>query len=434
MKRLFILLISFVMLASCATSDAGNADSSTGSNGTAQPEASGSGVNEFAGTTIRISDPRFSAGTELITSDPSRYVIGGLFDYTKLSQLSGMDLEVHGFTDENRTLKILAGDKDIDVYFFFHDDAKYILDNNLVSPIDSDIIDEFNSKTFDCLQDVCVDKSGNTIMMPLEYSIFSLFVPKQAVEELGLTAQDIEYWEDFYNYLTDYNGPRKSYGNGMVLFYLIEMQYHYYHCDLDNGEFDYDNEDFRRLYETLLGNWVFDGQSYNQPYFLNVPLNNFDPDENLFDLNGISRYLSLSDPENNEMRAQEFVTFPVPKYDEKVEKNMLSVASFAYINPYSENKEAAVKLLETIAENYYSIVSSNCAYFIFSDTSMYPKAIDTESQLFKDFIAMSDNSEILFYDFNDVVSEIDHEYTCMELTLDEAIEERTRVVDIKLNE
>ena len=73
------------------------------------------------------------------------------------------------------------------------------------------------------------------------------------------------------------------------------------------------------------------------------------------------------------MRAQEFMTFPVPKYDEKVEKNMLSVASFAYINPYSENKEAAVKLLETIAENYYSIVSSNCAYFIFSDTSMYPR-------------------------------------------------------------
>ena len=47
---------------------------------------------------------------------------------------------------------------------------------------------------------------------------------------------------------------------------------------------------------------------------------------------------------------------------------------------------------------------------------------------------MSDNSEMLFYDFNDVVSEIDHEYAYKELTLDEAIEERTRVVDIKLNE
>ena len=115
MKRLFILLISFVMLASCATSDAGNADSSTGSNGTAQPEASGSGVNEFAGTTIRISDPLFSAGAELITPDPSHYRVGGLFDYTKLSQLSGMNIEVHGFTDENRTLKILAEDSDIDI-------------------------------------------------------------------------------------------------------------------------------------------------------------------------------------------------------------------------------------------------------------------------------------------------------------------------------
>ena len=434
MKKLILVLLSLLMLVSCTASDTENTPSSGSTGDTVQPESSDSGDNEFAGMTVRVSDPLFSAGAELITPDPSHYRVGGLFDYTKLSQLSGMNIEVHGFTDENRTLKILAEDSDIDIYFFFHDDAKYILDNNLVSPIDSDIIDEFNSKTFEALQKVCVDENGNTVMMPLEYSILSLFVPKQAVEELGLTAQNIEYWEDFYNYLTNYNGPRKSYGNGFNLFHLIEMQYHYYNCDLENGEFDYDNEDFRRLYETLLGNWVFDGQSYNQPYFLNVPLNKFDPDENLFDLNGISRYLSLSDPENNEIRAQEFVTFPVPKYDEKVEKNMLSVASFAYINPYSENKEAAVKFLETIAENYYSIVSSNCAYFIFSDTSMYPEAIDTESQLFKDFIAMSDNSEILFYDFNDVVSEIDYEYTCMELTLDEAIEERTRVVDIKLNE
>ena len=434
MKRLFILLISFVLLASCATSDAGNADSSTGSNGTAQPEASGSGDNEFAGMTVRVSDPLFSAGAELITPDPSHYRVGGLFDYTKLSQLSGMNIEVHGFTDENRTLKILAEDSDIDIYFFFHDDAKYILDNNLVAPIDSDIIDEFNSKTFEALQKVCVDENGNTVMMPLEYSILSLFVPKQAVEELGLTAQNIEYWEDFYNYLTNYNGPRKSYGNGFNLFHLIEMQYHYYNCDLENGEFDYDNEDFRRLYETLLGNWVFDGSGYDPPYFLNIHLNNYDPDENLFDLNVISSYLSLFDSENNEMRSQEFVTFPVPKYDENVEKNLVTMAAFAYINPYSENKEAAVKLLETIAENYFSIISRNCMYFIFSDTSMYPETIDTESQLFKDFIAMSDNSEMLFYDFNDVVSEIDHEYAYKELTLDEAIEERTRVVDIKLNE
>ena len=100
MKRLFILLISFVLLASCATSDAGNADSSTGSNGTAQPEASGSGDNEFAGMTVRVSDPRFLPGVELITSDPGFYTVGGFFDYTKLSQLSGMDLEVHGFTEE----------------------------------------------------------------------------------------------------------------------------------------------------------------------------------------------------------------------------------------------------------------------------------------------------------------------------------------------
>lgn len=80
MKRLFILLISFVLLASCATADTVGDSLPDGSDGTAKPESSGSGGNEFAGMTVRISDPLFSAGAELITPDPSHYRVGGLFD------------------------------------------------------------------------------------------------------------------------------------------------------------------------------------------------------------------------------------------------------------------------------------------------------------------------------------------------------------------
>ena len=71
--------------------------------------------------------------------------------------------------------------------------------------------------------------------------------------------------------------------------------------------------------------------------------------------------------------------------------------------------------METIAENYFSIISRNCMYFIFSDTSMYPETIDTESQLFKDFIEISDNSEMLLYSVNDEVSYIDWQYAYHEL-------------------
>ena len=79
MKRLFILLISFVLLASCATSDAGNADSSTGSNGTAQPEASGSGDNEFAGMTVRVSDPSLSTRSRAYHIRPGLLYSGRFF-------------------------------------------------------------------------------------------------------------------------------------------------------------------------------------------------------------------------------------------------------------------------------------------------------------------------------------------------------------------
>ena len=62
MKKLILVLLSLLMLVSCTASDTENAPSSGSTGGNVQPESSDSAGNKFAGTTIRISDPRFSAG------------------------------------------------------------------------------------------------------------------------------------------------------------------------------------------------------------------------------------------------------------------------------------------------------------------------------------------------------------------------------------
>lgn len=398
------------------------------------------GAQDSAVTTVSISDINARRGVYLCDPEPedpdglelSEYA--GMFEYEALAEKSGMNIEVHGLSDENQTLKILAGDSDIDIYFLYLSDMQFIKEKGLCSPIESDIIEQFNSKTFSALRDYCVDENGDIIAMPVSQQISALYAPKRAVDELGIEAEDIEYLDDFLELVRSYDGKRQNYGFHTMFYYELENQYHYYYCDLENGEFEYDNEVFRKLYEDLLGGWVADGNDYRPEFSKFIGDYVLDEDENLFTYISISRMLSVTDAEKNKTITDSLVCFPIPKLDENVENNVVSSAAFTYINPYSKNKEAAIELLETIAQNYYEVTYWYSIPYIFSDMSMYPDAIDTDSQLFKDYIAMCNNSKMLLYSVNDEVSYIDWQYSRYELTLDDAIAERTRVVDIKLNE
>ncbi len=436
-KRILSIILSIILIilsTSCTgpQHDTHNHSSDTGVDSGMLTPADSHYDNEFAGTTLVISDPRAITGNHRATADGS-YDVTGMFKYGELARETGMDIEVVGLTLENRTLKILAQDSDVDIYFFFHEDAKQIIDNNLYEPINSDIIDEFNSKTFAPLQKICKDSEGNTVMMPIEYSILSLFIPKKAVEELALKEEDIKYFDDFFEYIKSYNGNRECYGLNSI-FNQIENQYNYYLCDFDNGAFDFKNEKFKSLYEALLGNWEEDEYGRRKPtYTQYITRDENDIDKNLFTMHALSGKLSLTDKESNDFYCENFVSFPLPRYDENVKKNIVSVATFAYINPYSKNKEAATKLLEAISQSYYDVINTP-TYLLFSDYEMYPETINTDSQLFKEFVAMSENSEILFYNINSVTYNTDFSYMYGEITLDEAIAERSRVVNIMLNE
>ena len=434
MKRLFILLISFVLLASCATADTVGDSSSAGS------EQDIADSQDSAIETVRISDINARRGVYLCDPEPedpdglelSEYA--GLLEYEALAEVSGMNIEVHGLSDENQTLKILAGDSDIDIYFLFLDDMQLIKEKGFCTPIESDIIEQFNSKTFPALRDYCVDENGDIIAMPVSQYMDALFIPKKAVDELGIEAEDVEYLDDFLELVRSYDGERHNYGFHTMFYYELEDQYHYYYCDLENGEFEYDNEVFRKLYEDLLGGWVADGNDYRPEFSRYIGQHVLDEDENLFIYTSISRLLSVTDAEKNKAVTDSLMCFPIPKLDENVEKHVGGSAVFAYINPYSKNKEAALRLLEAIAQNFYDVTYWHTVPYIFSDMSMYPEAIDTDSQLFRDYIAMSNNCEMLLYSVNDEVSYIDWQYAYHELPLEDALAERSRVVDIKLNE
>ena len=95
--------------------------STVGCSSTSLNDGGTSNAQDSAIETVRISDINARRGVYLCDPEPedpdglelSEYA--GLLEYEALAEVSGMNIEVHGLSDENQTLKIPAGDSDIDI-------------------------------------------------------------------------------------------------------------------------------------------------------------------------------------------------------------------------------------------------------------------------------------------------------------------------------
>ncbi len=122
----------------------------------------------------------------------------------------------------------------------------------------------------------------------------------------------------------------------------------------------------------------------------------------------------------------------MPKLSEDVSANYVEV-EFAVINPYSANKEAAVKLLEDIAQNYMSVRGGQAKYsFLFKDKAAYSGDYHPDSQVFGDFYDIAKDGFVSTYEIDSAV--ICDDFSKGLLSEKEALAELQRQVDINLNE
>ena len=125
--------------------------------------------------------------------------------------------------------------------------------------------------------------------------------------------------------------------------------------------------------------------------------------------------------------------FPIPKISEDVISG-IGGGTYALINPYSENKEAALKVLELLASDYFKYTGNTLSGFMYEDKSMYPESYHPDSEIFNDFLnIIDDNTTMAYYTFSVQRLDID-DYQAGKLTLEEAVAEYQRQVDIWLNE
>lgn len=349
---------------------------------------------------------------------------------SEIPELTGIQCDVKGYGSSEAMIKLMAGDSDVDIYFIDGTEARLLIEKGIYTPISSEIISEHNNSCFDYLAEFCISGSGDTALMPLTSSVSGVLVPKSVVSEQQLDSKDIAYIDDYLDFVRNYTGARKAYSTGDNLYSFLNYQYEKYYCDFANGLFDYNTEEYRHIYKELLSGYRRRGETPETVtgFVHSNGSEKFDTNNVLAAEGDFSGYVDFAD---------DWRAYPIPKISAQVEANFVN-AVFAFINPNSNNKEAAIKVLEAIAENYTELTDEVayevfCYPFIKKDKSEYGERYQTDSDLFNDFYEIAANGFVHEYQIASYRNDID-EYQSGSLSLDDAIAMYQREIDIWLNE
>ena len=392
---------------------------------------------DYSGVVLTVQDTL--AGNDFVTG------LGEL-NYQVITQETGIRFRSKCYLPDEIILKMLAGDDDIDIYFISNSQLHNVIDCGFYTIIESEIIDNYISQCRDILQEYST-VDGKTAFVPVSSGASAILIPKSAIEETGVTAQDIEYLDDFLEFVRNYDGDRIAYTNSSLLFDYLEYQYEAYYCDYDNKEANFETPLYMHIYEEIWGGWQDpkDGVGATIGFEHNLSGDYSNNSEkalctfgSYIDAENFTDKRLNTDP-NVYMTSgstdffEKWRAFPIPKISEDVISG-IGGGTYALINPYSENKEAAIKVLELLASDYFKYTGNTLSGFMYEDKSMYPESYHPDSEIFNDFLnIIDDNTTMAYYTFSVQRLDID-DYQAGKLTLEEAVAEYQRQVDIWLNE
>lgn len=397
----------------------------------------------LAGCSSRTSDYRDESNTlnsaeEDINEGSNEVVLDGIFstfDVDEISRLSGYKCRAVDHMPEEVLLKLLASDSDVDIYFLPVDTVNKIKNMGLYYPIESEIVKDFNNSCFDRMQDVAANDNGDTVGMIVDSSIRALIYPAELEAEIGVDIQGLTTLEEVLDFLQGYEGERVGYiSDDECFYYELLYQYENYFCDFKNKTFDYDTDMYKNIYVSTLLKRNENGKL--DSFYGLVPIGYTGFSKTDFDVDKLfmadANFVDVLD------KAPEFVSklkaIPLPKINDDC-KNCAS-ATYAVINPSSKIIKGAVKVLETIAENRDEVGFYYGRYpMIYKDISSYSNGYMTDTEVFKDYYNIAANGVISEYWFGTYQYRYDvDDYRNGKTTVDEAIAEYRRMIDIWLNE
>ena len=351
--------------------------------------------------------------------------------------------------------EMMAGNPDVDIYVLSYGVplTQRIRDLGLYEPLnDSEIISDYLEKCFAYVQKAATADNGDIWMMPLhESTMATLYVPEN-MEKLGVKPEELGTVDSYIAVLERLQGKlgKYQYFNNAVLFMdrcelIYEMSYNNY----ETGEINFDTPLYRHFAELFWTGWDRYGSAEaNHPLFFKLEQlgqvwtkresPDFNRDTVIFKTIPISDHLIKMDDlrssgylaENQGVRKEEFKkllegwrVLPFPKLQSDSEKNPVGMA-YAFINPYSKQKEAALEYLEIILENQDAFV--RMPLFFREDMEYYEQYYDTSMPVFQDIYEIFKNSDIYCRYSWDSSDEYITDYQHGLISFDEAIELRQK--------
>ena len=363
----------------------------------------------------------------------------------EIRHISGMKTKMveQIFDLEALIAELMAGNPDVDIYVFPHGWAltQRIKELGLYVPLnDSEIITSYLGKCFDYIQSVATNDNGEIWMVPLFESAMGTWYIPENMEKFGISVDELVMLDDYISVLERLNGKMgefQYYNNGMSVFAGCDSLYDANYNNYESGEIDFNTELYRHIAEFFWTGWDrYGSEQANHPLFFKLQQHggsmfmgktpDFNRDLVIFKTINMQEHLIGSmdiGKEESRNLLEGWRVLPFPSLQSMSEKKPIAV-TYALVNPYSKQKEAATKYLEVILENQAKIVEM--PVFFREDTEYYEPYYDTSIPAFKDIYEIFKEADVFYGHSWDLSDQYITEFQRGLITFDEAISRRQK--------
>ena len=368
------------------------------------------------------------------------------FNTQEIQRISGMRTKQieQSFDLEALVAELMAGNPAVDIYLFPYSWplTQRIKELGLYEPLnDSEIISGYLGKCFGYIQTAATNDNGDIWMVPVEESCGGTWYIPENMEKFGVSPEELCTLDSYIGVLERIHDKLDGYhyfNNANTFMELCDAQYDAYYNDYETGEINFDTELYRNMAEFFWPNWDRYGSAQaNHPLFFKLEqlignvkqtwkTPDFDRDKVIFKTIVMNQHLvSEVQMGSEEFRGllEGWRVLPFPKFASESEKNLVGL-TYAYINPYSKQKAAAIEYLETVLDNQVQLVKA--VSFFREDMEYYEPYYNTSLPAFQDIYDIHKNSDVMCGYSWDLYTDYITDYQRGLITFDEAIERRQR--------
>ncbi len=393
-------------------------------NDSAEPEqedASTLKLKEFSGETLTLGDLDSRAIYTVVNSG-------------KIKSKTGVGATYYEYPmyDEELKLKLLAGDSDVDIYFFSMSTriGRDIRNAHCYAPLTDESIIKTRSKYWDWVADYSVNDNGEIWCLPTGAGASAIYYVPENIEKLGIKPDDFRTVEGLLasaKKIAD-EGSYKTFIHSSDFVQVMERIY-----NANYGYSSYDNDIYRKLAESIYLGWDNDAYPLDPiaelPGFTNPVLYYpFGSDSWSWKETTITDY----DPSRFDS-PEKFRALPYPAVASADEKDCAEI-SYAIINPNSTKIEAAQAYLGFIADHGFEYI--NGSSYMFKDKEMYENDKLYGLPVFDDIYELNKNVTVweAMAAYDKTYFSNFEEYQRGEITLDEFVARQQHKAEVMMNE